>query len=91
MKLIRKLFWDDWNIDHIIRHAVRPEEIEQLCLSEKILLSKASGTKIRVIGKTAGGRYLTVFLGPREKQSFYVVTARDSTLKEKRLFQRRLI
>jgi len=31
MIAIRRLRWDAWNIAHIARHAVAPEEVEQVC------------------------------------------------------------
>lgn len=34
--IIRKLIWDEWNIEHIARHHVSPEEVEQICKSENL-------------------------------------------------------
>lgn len=84
--LIKNLIWDEWNIDHITRHNVRPEEVEQVC-KERHLANKWKNKTYRVIGKTANGRYLTIFLGPRNNKSYYPITARDSTLREKREYK----
>ncbi len=86
--IIRRLIWDEWNIDHIARHNVEPEAVEEVCKS-KNLFNKWKNETYRVIGQTEDGRYLTIFLAPRIGQSYYPVTARDSTEKEKRAFRRK--
>ena len=81
--LIKNLIWDEWNIEHIARHGANPEEIEQVCQG-KHLANNLENKTYRIIGQTANGRYLTIFLSPRNKQSYYPVTARNSTQREKR-------
>lgn len=81
--VIRKLVWDEWNIDHIARHNVEPEEVEQACMSKNVFTKAKSGL-YRLIGQSNDGRYLTILLAPRFGSSFYPVTARDSDKKEKR-------
>lgn len=87
--IIRKLIWDEWNIDHIARHNVRPEEVEEVCLESKILINKSGKGKVRVIGQTQVGKYITIFLADRGKGNFYPISGRDCALKEKKLFKRR--
>jgi hypothetical protein len=36
MPVIQKLIWDEWNISHIARHDVSPEEVEQVCHGKPI-------------------------------------------------------
>ena len=84
--LIKKLIWDEWNIEHIARHNVKLEEVEQVCKGIH-RLNKWKKAMYRVIGQTADGRYLTIFIAQRGKQSFYPVTARDSTLKDRRAYK----
>ncbi len=86
--IIRKLIWDEWNIDHIARHNVEPEEVEEVCKS-KNLFNKWKNKTYRVIGQTEDGRYLTIFLAPRIGQSYYPVTARDAVAREKKVFRRK--
>lgn len=86
--IIRRLVWDEWNIDHIARHNVEPEEIEEVCKS-KNLFNRWKNKTYRVIGQTEDGRYITIFLAPRTRQSYYPVTARDSTEKEKKACRRK--
>lgn len=35
---IDELVWDDWNEDHISRHGVRPEEVEEAVFDRAALL-----------------------------------------------------
>lgn len=87
MRILR-LIWDEWNLDHIAKHNVTPEEVEQVC-KDKHLANKWKNKTYRVIGQTKDGRYLTIFLAPRLRQSYYPVTARDSTLGEKRAYKKK--
>ena len=84
---IQNLIWDAWNISHIARHNVKPEEVEEVCES-RYVFTKGRQNTYRVIGQTQGGRYLTVILAPRGHGNFYPVTARDSDKKERRLFKK---
>jgi uncharacterized DUF497 family protein len=59
---IQGLIWDDWNVDHIARHGVRAEEVEQVCFNEETQFTRAGGMRYQAVGQTDGGRYLTVFL-----------------------------
>ena len=86
--IIKKLVWDSWNNMHMAKHRVEPEEVEQVCKSKNIF-NKWKNKTYRVIGQTEEGRYLTIFLAPRIGQSYYPVTARDSTDKERKAFKRR--
>ena len=86
--LIRKLIWDEWNIDHIARHGVEPEEVERVCKGKHLARRGREGT-YTVTGQTQAGRYLTIILAPRGVGSFYPITARDSDDKERRLFKKK--
>lgn len=86
--IIKRLIWDDWNIAHIARHHVEPEEVEEVCQG-KHLLEKGRNGLYSVIGQTEDGRYLIIILAPRSS-SFYPVTARDADDKEKRRFKRKI-
>lgn len=86
--LINNLIWDEWNIEHIARHGVDPEEVEQTCNSRHLIRRGKQGT-YTLTGQTKDGRYLTIILAPRGKGSFYPVTARDSDNKERKLFKKK--
>ena len=59
----RRLIWDAWNITHIARHQVTPEEVEEVCQGEFVSSETYSG-RLRIIGSTASNRMLTVILAP---------------------------
>ncbi|MCK4476376.1 MAG: hypothetical protein KAU16_06580 [Methanophagales archaeon] len=85
MIYIRELLWNDWNIDHIARHNVSPHEVEEVCYSNPSV-SRARNKTLRIIGQTYSGRFLTIFLAPRGKGSYFVVTTREATEAERRRF-----
>src|ERR687888_212783 len=60
------------------------EEVEQVCHSEHIRRSAYAG-RIMVIGRTQAGRTLSVVLDPEGDDAYYVVTARPSSRKERRI------
>lgn len=74
---IQNLIWDEWNIEHIARHNVEPNEVEEVC-KNKHSFTRGRQNTYRVIGQTQGGRYLTVIVAVRGNGNFYPVTARDS-------------
>jgi len=85
MLYIHELLFDEWNEDHIVRHQIIPEEVEEICLSDPFV-SKTRQSRLRVIGQTDAGRYLTVILAPQGQGVYYPVTARDATHAERRLY-----
>lgn len=87
--IIKKLIWDGWNINHIARHNVEPEEVETVCASRN-LFNRWKNKMYRVIGQTEVGRYLTILLATRSNQNYYPVTVRDSTDKERKSFKKKI-
>ncbi len=83
------LLWDDWNTEHIARHAVKPEEVAQVCAAAPWVLRAQGTDKWAVYGQTDAGRYLLVILAARRGDEFYPVTARDMSNTERRRFRQR--
>src|SRR5665213_2886056 len=55
--------WDDWNIDHIAKHNVKPSEAEYIVRHAASPFPREMGDeKYKVWGQTADGRYLQVVL-----------------------------
>lgn len=72
---VRKLIWDTWNISHIARHDVVPEEVEQVCHIDPVVQKGKKG-RLLVFGPTAKQRMLVVILdSEQEKGVYYPVTA----------------
>ncbi len=81
---VKQLIWDDWNVEHISKHKVSVDEIEEACkLSTRAL--KTYKERLMILGKTKKGRLLTVVLAPKSKARYYVVTARDTSKRERRV------
>lgn len=58
------LQFDDTNIEHLARHGIVPEEVEQITGNEYVTARnrRDSQNRICMIGRTDGGRMLTVVL-----------------------------
>jgi uncharacterized DUF497 family protein len=54
--------WDDDNVEHLARHRITPEEVEELF--DGSTLWRRGGTdapnRVRVLGRTGAGRYLAI-------------------------------
>jgi uncharacterized DUF497 family protein len=85
MIYVQELLWNDWNIEHIARHNVSPHEVEEVCYFNPFV-TRARNKTLRSIGQTYSGRFLVIFLAPRGKGSYFVVTAREATEAERRSF-----
>ena len=80
--------WDEENIDHIARHRVEYEEVEEACYNRPFILRGRGGLHL-IHGRTDNGRYLFVVVRYRGKETARVITARDMTDAEKRLCRER--
>jgi len=85
---IRRVIWDDANIGHVARHGVSQDEAEDVCYGDALPLRTRRGRYL-LIGRTDAGRLLSVFITPRGRQAYYVITARDANEVERRLARRK--
>jgi hypothetical protein len=62
--------WTEWNIEHIARHGVTPEEAEQIVRGARPPFPReAGGDKFLVWGQTNEGRFLqVVFVRPEDEE-----------------------
>jgi uncharacterized DUF497 family protein len=87
MLFVRCLIWDTWNIAHIARHDVIPDEVEEVCHGQPMTSQTYNG-RLRVVGPTRSRRMLTVILAPTEGPGvYYPVTARPADRKERRHYE----
>ena len=84
---IRELVWNRRNIVHIARHRVIPEEVEEVCYANPFV-TRAKFKRLRIIGQTETGRYLTIILEPKERGVYYPITARSATVRERERYRR---
>lgn len=88
MRRIRRLEWDEHNEEHIARHGVSPEEVEEVCFARPMLVRSRQGSHV-ALGQTHAGRHLVVVLRFKAHGLARCITARNMTDKEKRYYRRR--
>ncbi len=87
--MLFKIFeWDEVNIEHILRHNVVPDEVEEACVNEPYV-RRTFNKRYLVYGVTDSGRYLFIAGVNKGKGVFRTITARDMTEREKSLYRRR--
>lgn len=86
MLLITQLIWNEWNIAHIARHEVIPQEVEEVCNHQPMTSATYDG-RLRVVGEINTNRIITVILAPVEAGRYYVVTAHTASHKERQLYE----
>jgi uncharacterized DUF497 family protein len=91
MRTIRSIKWTDENIGHVARHAVRPEELEDVCFNEEEIPFIRSGREnlYYVFRKTYSGRILFVVVKFIRQGEVRVIIARDMNEWEKSYFKTR--
>ena len=87
---IENITWDDDTADHISRHAVSPEEVEEILFNDSDLPRIMRGKENRYLayGKTNAGRFLLVVLIIANRKT-RIITARDMTDREKKFYRRK--
>jgi uncharacterized DUF497 family protein len=88
---IERIIWPEDRIAHIARHDVTPEEVEEACFGDPLVLrAKAEGNNpvYYVLGQTDAGRYLFCVVIRFPDGNGYPVTAREMTAKEKRRYRK---
>jgi uncharacterized protein len=88
---IESIIWPEERIEHIARHGVTPEEVEDVCFGKSLVLrAKAEGENpvYYVLGQSEAGRYLFCVVIQFPDGNGYPVTARDMTTKEKRRYRK---
>jgi hypothetical protein len=82
--------WNDWNLEHLERHGVSPEEAEQVVAHAKPPYPEGrEDDKYLVWGPGQGRRLLQVLFLLQHDDSLYIIHARPLTEKEKRRYRRR--
>ena len=88
---IREFIWPADRVDHIARHGVQREEVEEICFGQALVQrAKSYGRNpvYYVLGKTSSGRHLFCVVIQFPNGKGYPVTARPMTRKEKERYNR---
>jgi uncharacterized DUF497 family protein len=83
---IVELIADEDREEHIAAHGVTVEEVREVAFGDHFVRRVREG-RYRLIGQTFSGRYLAVFVASRGSGVFGLVTARDATDEERRVFR----
>jgi uncharacterized DUF497 family protein len=91
--LISEIVWTDADVEHIARHDVRPEEVEEVIASAPLWRRgrkhrRTGRTSVYALGRTEAGRYLFAVLSPLARGRARCVTAREMDTQARRLYDR---
>ena len=83
-----RLHWDEWNRDHIAKHAVMPEEAEEVIAGLPVV-SETYKQRLQLVGPTLAGRMLSIVVGavPGRPGIYYVFCARPASRKERAMYE----
>ena len=88
---IDAFIWPEERIEHIARHGVTPEEVEEVCFGKSLVRrgkSEGENPVYYVLGQTEAGRALFCVAIRFPDGNGYPVTAREMTAKEKRRYRK---
>ncbi|OGW44554.1 MAG: hypothetical protein A2Y66_00455 [Nitrospirae bacterium RBG_13_41_22] len=86
---ITEFEWDDNNIEHIAKHSVSSDEIEEVAFDDDPWIRKGRKDTRYMLGYTIAGRYLFVVYVLKDKGTARVITSMDMDEKTRKLYKRR--
>ena len=88
--MIKDIIWTDKAVEHIAKHGVIPDEVEECIFEDSPMFFKAPkkpSERLCVLCQSGAGRYLFIVISrPDEKGFVKIITARDMTFKERRRY-----
>lgn len=84
MIVVRRLLWDAWNVAHIARHSVTPEEVIEAARTPR--WSRMARKAVHLSSVLPERRMLTVVLDPEGEGVYYPVTARPASRRERAIY-----
>lgn len=84
------LEWDDDNEGHLVRHGILASEAEQALNGPVVRLHGGTDkpTRVRMLGRTAGGRYLMLVVEERAGDILRPITGREMRPHEREIYGR---
>jgi uncharacterized DUF497 family protein len=86
---IKEFEWNINNIEHIARHRVSPDEVEDVAFDDEPWIRKGRKRTRYMLGYTVAGRYLFTVYTLKDKGVAKVVTSMDMDDKTRRLYIKR--
>lgn len=80
--VVKKLIWDEWNVEHIKKHKVTVSEVEKV--AKNIIVHKRAKKGRYLITGRVDLRIISVAITRRGLGIYYPVTARDAAKKERK-------
>ena len=82
------LEWDDWNREHIAKHDVTQQDVEEVVAGDPAV-RETYKNRLQLIGPTRTGSVLAVIVGPVPGTSgrYYTFSARPASRSERRFYQ----
>jgi len=82
--------WNEWNLDHVPKHGVTPDEAEFVVRHAKLPYPRRHGEdKWLVWGRGNGGRFVQVVFVVGDDDTVYIIHAKPLTEREKQRYRRR--
>lgn len=83
------LVWNDWNKEHIKKHLVTISEAEE-AYDKSNLVAKGKDNRVLILSKIKNGKMIALFLSFKKQPLPYVVSARDASKKERRIYEKNI-
>lgn len=93
--IINDIIWLDTIVEKLAwKHRVLPHEVEEVLSGRCRIFKKESGDiegedLYNALGKTNGGRYLSVFFIKKFNNKALIITARDMNRRERRRYEKK--
>lgn len=84
-RLVEKLVWTEWNIEHIKKHKVTKMEADWVYETSNVKVLSHSN-RIIILGETKKRRLLSIIVSYTNPKKPYVVSARDMSRKERIIY-----
>jgi len=88
MIVVKGLMWDDWNREHIAKHKISVDEVEEVCHGNYQVITSYR-KRIQISGETQEKRRLTIILSPEDRNLkvygdgiYYPITAFEEEVKK---------
>ncbi len=86
---INEFEWDENNIEHIARHRVSPDEVEDVAFDDDPWIRRGRKGPRYMLGYTVAGRYLFTVYILKGKGIVKVITSMDMDKKTRKLYRNR--
>lgn len=80
------LVWDNWNREHIKKHKLTVAEVEECYAAEQRVKRIGKNDRPEYIAKLKNKRLIAIFVSFEKQSEPYVVSARDASVKERRIY-----